>query len=65
MEEKRFPMGKRFNSHFGYMELPSEILEVGIFDDFIEFDCVDGVYRAYKHEKPTPITIKKVFSKND
>ena len=62
MKESRLPMGKTFNSHFGYIELPSDILEIGIFDNHIEFDCVDGVYHVYTR-KPNPIEIVKVFSK--
>ncbi len=64
MDDKRLPMGKVFNSHFGYIELPSEILEVGIFDQFIEFDCSDGVYRVHKKFVPEEgLVINKVFSK--
>jgi hypothetical protein len=63
LNDSRLPMGKNFNSHFGYIELPSEILEVGLFDTHIEFDCVDGVYHVYKCDKPFPLRIKKIFDK--
>lgn len=58
-------MGKTFNSHFGYFDLPSEILQVGIYEDFIEFDCVDGVYRCNIKDNSKSIRIKKVHCKLD
>ncbi len=62
MSEAKLPMGKRFNSHFGYIEMPSEILEVGFFDDHLEVDCVDGIYHVHSR-KPIPLKITKVFDK--
>ena len=50
MCEERLPMGKEFNCHRGHFDLPSEILEVRIFDDYLEFECEDGVYKACFHE---------------
>lgn len=59
-----FPMGKTFNSHFGYVELPSEILQVGIFDQHLEFECEDGVYHFTKSFVPDEaFKIKKVICK--
>lgn len=63
--EKTYTMGKVFNSHFGYIELPSEILQVGIFDNHLEFDCVDSVYHVSKKHVPEEgLIITKVFVKN-
>ncbi len=59
---KRLSMGKKFNSHFGYVELPSEILEVGIFDNHMEFDCEDGVYHVYRNA-PNPLKVVKVYDR--
>ncbi len=59
-----YPMGKSFNSHFGFIELPSEILQVGIYEEFIEFDCVDGVYRCNKEGSSEVLKIKKVHCKS-
>jgi len=62
--KKGYPMGKVFNSHFGYVELPSEILEVGIFDSHLEFNCVDGVYHVCKKHVPEEgLIITKVFER--
>lgn len=51
MSDKRLPMGKSFNCQFGSVELPTEIMEIGMYEDFVEFECVDGIYRAYKQDK--------------
>ena len=58
-------MGNRFSSHFGYVDLPSEILEVGIFDEFIEFDCMDGIYRVYRCDKLKVCKVYEKMVKND
>ncbi len=51
-------MCKTFNCNIGYFELPSEILGVGIYGNFIEFDCQDGMYKGGKDENGTLIVIK-------
>lgn len=61
MNEVRLPMGKEFNSYLGRIKLPSDILEIGIFEDFTSFDCVDGVYTVQRSDKS--LTIKKIFTK--
>ena len=58
--EERLSMGRSFNSHFGYVDLPSDILEVGIFDDHLEFYCSDGIYKATKDEDSNKITLIKI-----
>lgn len=35
-------MGKKFKCYLGEIELTSEILEVGIFEEFIQVECEDG-----------------------
>ena len=50
LTENRLPMGKEFNCHHGFFELPSEILEIQISDDEIIFICEDGDYRYWKKE---------------
>ena len=45
-------MGKTFNSHFGIIEMPSDIFRIGMFDDFMELECEDGTYRIYKNPYP-------------
>lgn len=44
MEQKRFAMGRTFNCHHGFFELPSEIYEVVISEDSLTFKCEDGIY---------------------
>jgi len=61
LSEKILTMGKRFNSSFGCFELPSEIIEVGIFDDLIEFKCMDGIYRVKK--ELDSLLIQKCYEK--
>ncbi len=47
-EEKRLPMGKEFKCHHGFFNLPSEIYEICLGEDYITFYCDDGVYEAKK-----------------
>lgn len=64
--KNQFTMGKSFNSHFGFVELPSDIIQVGLYDSQLEFDCVDGVYHVTKSFVPSEgLKIKKVFCKKD
>ncbi len=62
-EDSRLPMGIKWNSHLGYVELPSQILEVEIGNDYLVFDCEDGIYQAYKSEEPSPMRVRKVKDK--
>ena len=48
MNDKPLPMGKVINSHFGYLEFHTDVLEVGVFDDHLEVTCEDGVYLVTK-----------------
>lgn len=60
MEEK-LSMGKTFNSHFGFVELPSDIFQVGIFEYHLEFECRDGVYNVYPGCDPSEkLIIEKI-----
>ena len=52
IKRKGFSMGKTFNSHFGIIEMPSDIFRIGMFDDFMELECEDGTYRIYKNPYP-------------
>jgi len=52
-------MGTKINCHLGMFELPSQILEVGIFDDFIQCKCEDGMYRINKNRNGS-ININKI-----
>lgn len=65
-QDERLPMGTKFNSCFGFVDLPSQILEAAIFDDHIQFDCEDGIYKQYlcSHEDGTEfIKVQKVRCK--
>ena len=48
MEDKKLPMGTKFKCHLGEFELPSQILEIGIFEEFIQCECEDGWYHINK-----------------
>ena len=48
MDDKKYPMGLELNTHFGHACLPSQILEVKIFEEYIEFECEDGIYRGFR-----------------
>lgn len=50
--EKKLPMGKTFNCHLGCVEMPSQILEIAIGDDYIICTCLDGTYMLKKKEPP-------------
>lgn len=57
-------MGRKFNTDFGFLELPPDILEVGIFDDFFIFYCLEGEYKVTKNYGPHKGSIiEKVLSK--
>jgi len=61
----KLPMGKTINTHFGFIELPSSILQVSIFEDFMHIECEDGIYEISREYNPeVDVTIKKVFSKS-
>lgn len=64
MDEKKLPMGKFFNCSLGYCELPSEILEVAVYSDHIEFECEDGWYRASKSSNENSLMVRKIKEKN-
>lgn len=64
LPKRTFSMGRSFNSHFGSVELPSDILQIGIFDNHLEFDCEEGVYHVFKSYVPNEgLIIKKIWSK--
>lgn len=52
MTDEKLPIGTKFKCHFGNFDLPSPILQVGIFDDYLEFECEDGYYRVTKEYVP-------------
>ncbi len=54
-------MKKEGKFNFGLFELPSEILDILFFDGYIEFQCLDGSYKAYKNKRGTSC-IKKLES---
>ena len=56
-------MGRGFNSDFGYIELSSQIISLGIFSDFIEIGCVDSTYRIVK-DKEGKIWVSKTLDKS-
>lgn len=61
MHEK-LPMGKSIKCHLGRFELPSEILEVKIFDDHIECECESDFYHI---KIENGINYIKVVRKNE
>jgi len=48
MIDERLPMGKSINTHFGFIEMDSDILEVGFFDDHLIVVCELGTYKITK-----------------
>lgn len=60
--EIKLPMGKKFKCHLGMFELTSEILEIGIFEEFIQVECEDGWYHINKDHQGS-INIHKVKDK--
>jgi len=51
MKDKPLPMGKVIKCHHGTFNLPSEIYELEIDDDYIRFMCSDGIYEANHENK--------------
>jgi len=62
-DSPKVSMGRGFNSDFGYIELSSEIIFIGIFSDYIELECVNSVYRVIK-DKEGKIWISKTIDKS-
>lgn len=62
MDEVKLPMGTKFKCHLGEYELPSQILEIGIFEEFIQCECVDGWYQVNKNSNGS-INIHKINDK--
>ena len=62
MDDVKLPMGKKIKCHLGSFELPSEILEIGIFEEFIQCECIDGLYHINKYPNGS-INIHKVKEK--
>lgn len=60
--EVKLPMGNSIKCHLGCFELPSEILEIGIFAEFIQCECVDGIYHVNKYPNGS-INIHKIKCK--
>ena len=58
-------MGTKFNCHFGYIELPSQILSIEMFEEFIICECEDGEYIVTKHDSDCNIGIKKFNMKTN
>lgn len=59
-EEKRLPMGTKFRCHWGWIELPSQILSIEMFDELIICECERGTYTVQPQDGNTHFFIEKI-----
>lgn len=51
MIQRRYSMGRNISCHHGKFTLPSDVIEVEIDDDYVNFYCEDGIYQATQEDK--------------